>query len=179
MGTQFSLPYQVSQGYECVAWLAIFLLKPSGKPACWISSSAFQYELVGLLKQLSEGTPAVLCTSQVLDLSSGFITMKIRAYMSNFQGLTPPFALLEKPLRLAKPGREWASLMPASPWEAGWPCCSRHVSEMTDDGIGARVTRPQCVGDWEMRKPQRTAGDSFCRNLWGAACNSLLCLLRR
>lgn len=96
--------------------------------------------------------------------------------MSDFQGLTPSFALLEKPLRLTKPGREQASLILASPSEAGWLHCTWHVSEMeyrADDGIGARVPGPQRVGDWEKRKPQRTAGESFLQESTEPACNLL------
>lgn len=37
---------------------------------------------------------------------------------------------------------------------------------MADDGIGARVIRSQYVGDWEKKKPRRTAGDSFRKKPW-------------
>lgn len=154
-----------SQRLECVALFAIFLLKRNGKPACWISSSAFQYETVGLLRW-NRATQAPLWwhASHPLHIpgfgfvfwvaynenKSSFWEIRNKSFiLSNFQGLTSSLALLEKPLRLAKPGREGASLTPASPWEAGWPCCSWHGSKigcMADDGIEGRVTRSQWLG---------------------------------
>lgn len=71
LGTQVQTVILGKSGVRMFCLICLFFpLKSSGKPACWVFSSAFWHEPVGpwdkmgQVEQASEGTTAALCISQ-------------------------------------------------------------------------------------------------------------------